>query len=529
MENEKLDNGLADAVGMGGVGVPGMGGGPQISDATTIFKSLRWYMVSNFRQVLSQLYVESGLVQTLIDVPVDSGFQGGVDVTSFQLDEEQIMELTASLERDDDYTAAKDAARWTRLFGGAGVLIITDQDVMTPLDISKIGPDTPLKFRGVDMWELYFDKQNTEGFNPTDLSDSEDEFYSYYGMKVHKSRVLKITGLSAPSYIRPRLRGWGYSVCEKLVRSINQYIKGTDLAFEVLDEFKLDVYKIKNLTNTLMSPKGEEAVRRRIEIANWQKNYQNAVVMDTEDDFDHKQLSFAGLGDAMQGIRLQIAADMRMPLTKLFGISASGFNSGEDDIEVYNSMVESEVRSKIKWHLIKMIEIKCQKLFGFIPDDLKVSFKPLRVMTSEQEENIKTQKFARLLQAKQAGEITRFEFREACNKENLLGISLDNKGDELSVDDPEIDQLVEGNMAIENPVDKSTEPVENSLTFDLKSYQADGGDLWIDARRRELFDIDGAKDKALFLRCVADAKELRHPSWQFVAWLYKKRGGVFGV
>ena len=48
-------------------------------------------------------------------------------------------------------------------------------------------------------------------------------------------------GLTAPSFLRPRLRGWGFSVVEKLVRSINQYIKATDLGFEVLDEFKLDV------------------------------------------------------------------------------------------------------------------------------------------------------------------------------------------------------------------------------------------------------------------------------------------------
>src|SRR3954471_18346943 len=157
---------------------------------------------------------------------------------------------------------------------------------------------------------------------------------------------MRLKGLTAPSFVRPRLRGWGFSVVETLVRSINQYLKATDLGFEVLDEFKLDVFKIKNLVNTLLSPNGAEKIQKRIQLANWQKNYQNALVMDSEDDFDHKQLSFSGLAEVQDGIGKQVAADLRMPITNLFGQSAAGFNSAEDDIEVYNAMVESQVRNK---------------------------------------------------------------------------------------------------------------------------------------------------------------------------------------
>lgn len=424
-----IQNGLGEAVGYGlggGINPIGFPGGcaPEISQANGLFKNLRYYLVSNFRQMLSEAYVELGLIQTIVDVPVDDALRGGITIKSKQLSEEQLEELKVSIDRDDDLNTAGSAAKWNRLFGGAGILILTDQDPETPLEIETISIETPLEFRACDMWELFWDKQNSEGYDPA-LQAENFDFYNYYGEQVHKSRVMRLKGISAPSFIRPRLRGWGFSVVETLVRSINQYLKATDLGFEVLDEFKLDVYKIKNLVNTLMSPQGEEAVRRRVQLANWQKNYQNAVVMDSEDDFDHKQLSFAGLAEAMQGIRMQVASDMRMPLTKLFGISASGFNSGEDDIEVYNSMVESQVRNKIKYPILRILEVKCQQLFGMIPDDLSLEFAPLRVMSSEQEENVKTSKFTRVLQARQAGELTTEEFRSACNKSNLFDISLD--------------------------------------------------------------------------------------------------------
>jgi phage-related protein (TIGR01555 family) len=541
-DNSTIRNGLGDVLGYTDNANPYS---EQISDSGTMFKNLRWYFVSNLRQLLSELYCEIGLIQTIVDVPVDDALRGGVILKSKQLDEDEILKLINSLDRDDDINTVGQAAKWNRLFGGAGVLIMTDQDPMQPLNIEAINKDTPLEFRAVDMWELFWDKQNTDGYDPS-LQTENFEHYSYYSQQLHKSRVMRMKGLTAPSFLRPRLRGWGFSVVEKLVRSINQYIKATDLGFEVLDEFKLDVYKIKNLTTTLMSEVGATAVQKRVQMANWQKNYQNAIVMDSEDDFDHKQLSFAGLAEAMEGIRMQVASDMRMPITKLFGTSASkGFATDQNDMEVYNAMVEAEVRNKIKYDLLRVIEIKCQKLFGFIPDDLSIEFKPLRVLSAEQEENVKTQKFNRVLQAKQAGEITTFEFREACNKDALLSISLDNNHDQLNTDDPEIAALVAGepdpldSKDVEDPganredtrkpraweFDKDRKR-DNSIGYDVAAYEVDGGDSWISEGRKPFFEDPKNVDKSLWERARERSQEaFGKIKWQFVVYIYRKLGG----
>jgi uncharacterized protein len=541
-DNSTIRNGLGDVLGYTDNANPYS---EQISDSGTMFKNLRWYFVSNLRQLLSELYCEIGLIQTIVDVPVDDALRGGVILKSKQLDEDEILKLINSLDRDDDINTVGQAAKWNRLFGGAGVLIMTDQDPMQPLNIEAINKDTPLEFRAVDMWELFWDKQNTDGYDPS-LQTENFEHYSYYSQQLHKSRVMRMKGLTAPSFLRPRLRGWGFSVVEKLVRSINQYIKATDLGFEVLDEFKLDVYKIKNLTTTLMSEVGASAVQKRVQMANWQKNYQNAIVMDSEDDFDHKQLSFAGLAEAMEGIRMQVASDMRMPITKLFGTSASkGFATDQNDMEVYNAMVEAEVRNKIKYDLLRVIEIKCQKLFGFIPEDLSIEFKPLRVLSAEQEENVKTQKFNRVLQAKQAGEITTFEFREACNKDALLSISLDNNQDQLNTDDPEIAALVAGEpdpldtKDVEDPganredtrkpraweFDKDRKR-DNSIGYDVAAYEVDGGDSWISEGRKPFFEDPKNVDKSLWERAREKSQQaFGKIKWQFVVYIYRKLGG----
>jgi hypothetical protein len=345
---------------------------------------------------------------------------------------------------------------------------------------------------------------------------------------------------------------------------LNQYLKATNLLFEVLDQFKVDVFKIRNLTNMLMAPQGRTAIKERVAMANYQKNYQNALVMDTEDDWDHKQLSFSGLADMMGQIRMQVASDMRMPMTKLFGISAAGFNSGEDDIEVYNAMVESEVRNKIKYIILRVCEIKCQKLFGFVPDDLSVTFQPLRVLSAVDEENVKTQKFNRLLAAKQAGEINTQEFRDALNRGNILDVTLDTREDAIGgylddsavegtnkpydpqdIDNPGADRLDTRKSRATEVGGASKEPPQpaprdageprniakvvplkpkNSAAFDKATYDLDGGDNQIPDGRLPFFD--NPKDISLWSRSLEESRQIYGgANKKFAIWKYTRDGG----
>lgn len=404
-------------------------GSTQVSQVDTFFKNNRWYLISNIRQILSEIYVEHGIVQTLVDVPVDDAFRGGIDIKSDQLSEEEIQDLIQYVDREGILRQFIQAQKWMRLFGGAAVLIINNDKPDTPLKAEDLQQDSEIHFKAVDLWELYFGLR-TEGIMEADFVPKEPEYFNYYGHRIHKSRVIPMVGKQAPSIIRPKLRGWGVSVLETVIRSYNQYLKSVNLSFEVLDEFKVDVFKIDGLNNALMSQGGSDRIFKRIQMANMQKNYQDSIAMDAKDDYSSKQLTFSGLAEVMREIRMQIAADLRMPLTKLFGISASGFNSGEDDIENYNAMIESEIRSKVKFDLIRVLEVCCQIKFGHIPDDLKIEFKPLRILTAEQEETVKNQKLQRILSCQQAGFMTAKEAKQAINKENLLPVKV-NETDEL--------------------------------------------------------------------------------------------------
>ena len=433
LQNTKeVQNSLSSVIAsLGGYGLGTAFGSTQVSQVDTFFKNNRWYLVSNIRQVLSEIYVEHGIVATLVDLPVDDGFRGGIEVSSDDLGQEQSEDLNYRLERENILRDFKQALKWARLFGGGALIIINDEDPATEFKVENIKKGDEIKFKPVDMWELYYGQSKMKkGVLDPGFLVKHPDFYNYYGYKIHASRVLRFEGKEAPSLIRPKLRGWGVSVLETVVRSYNQYLKSVNLSFEVLDEFKVDYFKIDGLNTSLQTPGGTDRVLKRTQLVNMQKNYQHAVTMDTKDDFGTKQLNFTGIADVMREIRMQIAADLRMPLTKLFGMSAAGFNSGEDDIENYNAMIETEIRSKSKPELMKVVEICCAMWYGYIPEVLRIGFKPLRVLSAEQEESIKNLKLQRVMTAMQSGVMTPLEAKQAINKDLLLPVSI-TENDEL--------------------------------------------------------------------------------------------------
>ncbi len=430
---EQFTNSLSGLCETLSVGPGGHGSyGAQASQATTLFDNNRWYLVSNLRQLLSQMYVEHGIVQTLIDQPVDDAFRAGFEIKTGQLDQEDIEDLKVYVERNQVIAQAMQAMKWARLYGGGAILIITDQDPTTPLNIKAIKENSPLEFRSVDMWELYYSQQNIQ--NPQNAMAplvEKDTFYDYYGKPVHASRVYRIEGKAPPSFIRPRLRGWGMSEIERLVRSLNQYMKNQDVIFELLDEAKVDVYKIKGFNSALMTANGTAGIAKRIQGANMIKNYNHALTMDMQDDYIQKQITFTGLAEVLTQIRQGIAADVKMPMTKLFGISSAGFSSGEDDIENYNSMIEGEIRAKNKFVVVDILTICCQKVFGMTPDDMMIEFNPLRILNAKEEEEVKDSQFTRTMSAYNAGLATDKETKQAINKDSLLGVEVDETTEAL--------------------------------------------------------------------------------------------------
>jgi uncharacterized protein len=393
-------------------GIFDMGGQTGVAPASQPFEfanNASYNLISLQRVMLTYSYILFGPLRTLVDQPVYDAFRGGFKVKSDEISQEEIDLVEREIKKLKLERAVINALRWDRLYGGSGVIINTDSNFADEFDVSEINQESKLEFKVADRWELAW----------MGLPNDPKSTFTYYGHRLHPSRVARIVGEEAPSLAAQRLQGWGMSVIECVLREMNSYLKENNLIFELLDEAKIDVWKIKGYNTAILSQLGKGKTAERIRMANYMKSFLNAVTLDSEDDFVQKTQTFSGLSEIMEQIRIGIAAAVRMPMAKIFGLAAKGFASGEDDIENYNAIVENQ-RDRARDALEVLVPVVCQKVLGYVPDDLAYEFKPLRVLSAEAEQNVLTQKYTRLSGLYTAGMLTAQEYAKVLKDEGIL-------------------------------------------------------------------------------------------------------------
>lgn len=393
-EVQRVDNSLSDLVST--VRTANLlTGGSNLSSYGTMAWSTNYSLVTLNRIVLTYFYTTSGLFQTAVQLPIQDALSRSIEIESGQLSQDDIDTVLRLWEDFGIWEKLLDMATWARLYGGGAILINTNQDPKTPLNLKTISRG-PLELYDLDRWQLDTNVAYFDDYEGIFESSIKSPYFYLWGEAIHESRFLRMKGKRAPSYVRRQLRGWGMSEGERMIRELNLYMKTQDVLYEILDESKLDVYHIKNLAQHLLTAAGTGLITQRVQAANELKNYLNALVLDKDEDFEQKTMTFSGLAEVSRENRIGVAASLRMPVTKLFGISAAGFNAGEDDLESYNQMVESEIRAPLKQPIRQLLDLTFMYQFGFIPE-YRFKFPPMRVLTEQETEEIKDRRANRLL------------------------------------------------------------------------------------------------------------------------------------
>ena len=391
-----------------------------LSRYDTIARSNNASLLSLNRIILTYFYTGIGVFQTAIQLPIQDAIGKGIEIESGELSNDDIDAVYEYWEEQNIWTTLLNTWTWVRLFGGGGMLVNTVQDPEQPLSYRGLY-NTPLEFYDLDRWQL---DTNIAVFDDWDsyISAGTDEGIIYlYGQPIHESRILRGQGKRAPHYIRRQLRGWGMSEGERMIRDIQLYLKTQDVTFEILDEAKLDIYKIQGLANKLLTTGGTAQIQQRVESANIIKNYLNALVLDMGEDYEQKSMNFAGLAEVMNQNRMGVASALRMPITKLFGLSASGFNTGESDLENYNAMVESEVRAPLNSIVRKLLKITMAKLFGYVPT-FQFHWPPLRQLSAEEDQQVRDSESNRILALYDRGLMDSQEAMQSLRKAGVVDI-----------------------------------------------------------------------------------------------------------
>lgn len=116
------------------------------------------------------------------------------------------------------------------------------------------------------------------------------------------------------------------------------------------------------------------------------------------------QYHFNGLKEVYESMCLNLCGASHYPMTKLFGRSPGGLNStGESDSRNYYDYVDSQREAKLRPALEKLLPVMAMSAWGYIPDDLEISFPPLWTPTATELAGIAKTKAEAIVTGYQAG------------------------------------------------------------------------------------------------------------------------------
>lgn len=384
------------------------------------YNNISFVMLSQQQILLTYLYKTFGILANIVDIPVDDAYKrGGFDLEADSIDEDELHNLEKYVSKKQDIKQIKNARKWARLYGGAALIIFDGGDLDKPLN-EKALSNSSFELLAVDRWQLAYSESHIDIPGGVWTVSNYSANSQLNSKMIHDSRIIIVKGKEAPYQIMQRVNGWGISVYEQIFQDMSSFFKARNVIFELLDESKIDVLKLESLQTAIQSSSGEQALQRMVDMVSRNKNYKSTITLSTADEYDQKQIRFAGMSEILKEIRVMIAGSAKMPVNKIWGEGVTGFGSGEDSLENYNSQIENEIRVDDTPIIEEVLRLRCKELFGREVKDLEMMWKNLRTLNAIDEQNINDKKLANVMQLFDRQLLTPQEVMEYLKKQQIF-------------------------------------------------------------------------------------------------------------
>lgn len=356
---------------------------------TTVDRAVSNFWVRRFTsaQQVEAAYLSSWLHRKIVDVPAEDMTRAGRD---WDTDDESISKIEAEEKRLDYWAKLREAVRLGRLGGGA-ILIGLGDDPANPLP-STVRPGAIQYLMVLSRWQLNLGELEND---PGSSNFMQPRYFELSGtsssVRIHPSRVVCFKGLPIPALqgaATTEDRFWGMSVVEAVDEAVQQATTACAGFNALIDEAKVDVFRFNGLAETLLQADGDAKIMKRVEITNTGKSVHRAVVLDSEDEWEQRQLTLTGVRDVIITYDARVAGAADIPATRLFGKSPDGQNStGESDIANYFQSIGSKQEMDLRPGM-DQIDALMLPSAGVATDELSWAFSPLRVLSEKDQAEI---------------------------------------------------------------------------------------------------------------------------------------------
>lgn len=354
---------------------------------TTVDRSVHNYWAQPFMipEQIEAAYRTSWLHRKIVNIPAEDMTRAGRD---WDGDGAAIEKIETEEKRLGVWAKLREAIRLGRLGGGA-ILIGLGDDSTQPLP-TNIRAGQIQYLTVLSRWQLTLGQMVTD---PIDPLFAQPEYFRLSGgssqIDIHPSRVICFHGLPVPVIrgIDWETRFWGDSV----VQAVNDAVQNAETAASgfasLIDEAKVDVFKYKGL-NEMGLAGHDNRIQARVELTSSAKSIHRAVILDSEDEWEQRQLTLTGIRDVIITYDGRVAGAADIPATRLFGKAPDGMNStGDGDMANYHQSVAAKQEMDLR-PSIEALDAVLLPSAGVTGADLTFKFSPLSVLSEKDEAEI---------------------------------------------------------------------------------------------------------------------------------------------
>ena len=331
------------------------------------------YDLLNSYAELDAAYQTNWIARQIVDVPASDMTREWRTIKSDDSEEIQQEEKRIGLQ-----IASSEALSWARLFGGSGILMLTNQDLGKPLDVTKIKKGDLERLLVLDRWEMQPQTMNT--WDVLAANYLMPEFYTVQGgsQHIHWTHFARFNGAKLPRRQMAQTQGWGDSELRKCLEDLRDTVSAKGGIAELMQESNVDVISRKGLANDLASDQ-DEAITQRYQLFSQMKSIVNIALLDGDDEeFERKTLNLSGVAPTLEVLMIWLSGCAKIPHTKLFGVSPSGLNStGDGDLKTYYDDIRGDQTTQLAPPIDYLDQIMVRSALGSFPDGFDYVWNPL--------------------------------------------------------------------------------------------------------------------------------------------------------
>ncbi len=335
----------------------------------------RWtYDLLNNYVELDAAYQSNWIARKICDIPAEDATREWRRINSDNAEDIAAIEQQLLVPN-----LVEEALTWSSLYGGAGILMITGQDLTKPLDLNRVRRGDLKRLLTFDRWDLKAQTLNTwDVLAPNYL---KPEFYTVRGgaMTVHYSHFALFYGERLPRRFQEQTQGWGDSVLRKCIEEINDMVAAKGGIAELMTEANIDVINREGLNDELSTDQ-DDAIIKRYEMFSKMKSIFNMALLDGEEKLTRETLQLGGVAPIIEQFMTWISGCADIPVTRMFGTSAKGMNAtGEGDDKNYSNSIRSMQNKRIAEPLRTLDEVLVRSATGSFSDSFDYTWNPLSV------------------------------------------------------------------------------------------------------------------------------------------------------